>query len=166
MSADEPISRDVAPFATDFRDLLETLKDHHVDFVLIGGWAVALYGFARTTEDLDVLVRASSENSRRLVRALSEFGAPVAQHGVRENYFAEPGPAYRMGRKPVLVEILTRISGVDFDACVDDAELHVLGDTEVRVIGLDALIANKVASGRPKDLIDAEELRRIRAGRA
>jgi len=85
----------------DFRDVLVALADAREEFVLIGGWAMAVHGHPRATEDLDVLVRATSENSARVFAALAAFGAPVGPHGVDRNTFGSEGPAYRIGRKPL-----------------------------------------------------------------
>lgn len=81
----------------DFRDLLVALVDAHADFVLIGGWAVAVHGRPRATEDLDVFVRPSSDNATRVHRALAAFGAPVAAHRVSSELFESEGYGYRFG---------------------------------------------------------------------
>jgi hypothetical protein len=107
----------------DFRDVLVALADEEAEFVLIGGWAVAVHGRPRATEDLDVLVRATPANSKRVVAALAAFGAPVGQHGVDAPTFERGGPAYRIGMKPLRVEILTKISGTSFEQAASDA-LH------------------------------------------
>lgn len=86
----------------DFRDFLVAMADAKVAYVLIGGWALAVHGYVRGTDDLDVLVRASKENAIRLITALTHFGAPLAAHGVTPELFAEEGYGYRMGVKPHL----------------------------------------------------------------
>lgn len=141
-------------FGVDFTDLLVELADAEVDFMLIGGWAMAYYGHARGTDDLDVWIRADAENARRVVRALARFGAPLAAHGVRASTFEQPGFGYRFGMKPQLAEVLTTISGVSFDeAWLDRVNLQLQGRT-IPVIGREALRKNKQSAGRPKDLAD------------
>lgn len=138
----------------DFRDVLVALADARADFVLIGGWAMAVHGRPRATEDLDVLVRATSANSARVFAALAAYGAPVGAHGVDANTFGSEGPAYRMGMKPLRVEVLTKISGVSFDEAAGEP-LHASVDGRVvPVIGRRALLRNKRAAGRHKDLDD------------
>ncbi len=144
----------------DFKDLLVALADEGVDFVLIGGWALALHGYGRGTDDLDVLVRPTAENASRVFRALSQFGAPVAAHGVTEELFARQGYGYRMGVKPYLIEILTKVDGIDFDEAVDGAGRFELEGRSVPFIGRAALLKNKRAAGRPKDLADVDWLER------
>jgi hypothetical protein len=142
----------------DYRDLLAELHAEGAEFVLIGGWAVAAHGHGRTTDDLDVLVRASPANSAAVYRALTAFGAPVQQHGVDATLFATAGPGYRVGRKPLLIEILTQIDGIDFDDAVAEPLMIEVDSVMIRVIGLGALLRNKRAAGRTKDLADVEAL--------
>lgn len=142
------------PLVDDFRDLLVTFVDHRVEFLLIGGWALALHGYARGTDDMDVLVRPTSENARRVYDALATFGAPVAAHGVTADLFARQGYGYRMGLKPNVIEVLTEIDGIDFDEAAQDARTFTLEGREVPFIGRAALLKNKKAAARPKDLAD------------
>ena len=142
----------------DYQELLEELVAAGVEFVLVGGWAVAVHGHGRGTDDMDVLVRATPENAKRVFRALQRFGAPLAQHGVDEGLFAHEQYGYRFGRKPILIEILTTIDGVDFDEAIADAVHVEVDQLSIPVIGKRALIRNKRASGRAKDLADLEVL--------
>lgn len=146
-------------FNDDFSDFLATLAEHEVEFALIGGWALATYGHARGTDDLDVIVRPTPENAKRVMAALREFGAPIQQHQVTETLFDSPGYGYRMGIKPNLIEILTTISGVTFDEVMENHRTITVSGRTVPVIGLRALRKNKQASGRPKDLADLDWLR-------
>lgn len=144
----------------DFRDLLHELSAAGAEFVLIGGWALAAHGYGRGTDDLDVLVRANEHNAARVFAALAAFGAPVSQHGVGAQLFASEGYGYRMGVKPNLVEILTVIDGVSFDEVwADRVEIELAG-VSVPIMGRRSLLANKRASGRPKDLADVDWLER------
>lgn len=145
----------------DFRDLLVELVDAEAEFVLIGGWAMAVHGRPRATDDLDVLVRATPENSARVHRALAAFGAPVGPHGVESDTFAVEGPAYRFGAKPLRAEVLTQVSGVTFEEATTDALTTSVDGRPVRVIGREALLRNKRAAGRHKDLDDVEWLERF-----
>ena len=138
----------------DFRDVLVALADARVDFVLIGGWAMAVHGRPRATEDLDVLVRATSANSARVFAALAAFGAPVGPHGVDANTFGSEGPAYRIGIRPLRIEVLTKISGVSFDEAASEPLLANVDGRTISVIGRPALLQNKRAAGRHKDLDD------------
>lgn len=142
----------------DYVDLLRELLESDVEFLLIGGWALAFHGHGRSTDDLDVLVRPTPENAVRVYAALDRFGAPLRLHGVEPSLFAVPRYGYRLGRKPVMIEILTSIDGVSFeDAERGSIKVHI-AELTVPVIGRSALIENKRASGRPKDLADLDAL--------
>lgn len=139
----------------DFVDMLAALAEHEVDFVVVGAYALAAHGFPRATGDIDLLVRPTKENSSKVYRALRAFGAPVEAHGVKEQDFAEPGHVYQIGLPPRRIDILTSISGVSFDEALQGALTASLGPVTTRFIGKAAMIRNKRASGRPKDLVDA-----------
>lgn len=147
-------------FGADFTDLLIELADAGVDFMLIGGWAMAHHGHPRGTDDLDVWIRADPENARRVVRALARFGAPLAAHGVAASTFERPGVGYRFGVKPQLAEILTSISGVSFDDAWPDRVALTLDGRTIPVVGRAALRKNKSSAARPKDLADVAWLDR------
>jgi hypothetical protein len=146
---------------SDYEDLLRELVEAEVEFLLVGGWAVAVHGHGRATDDLDVFIRASPDNAKRVFAALQRFGAPLQSHGVTEGLFAEPRYGYRMGRKPLLIELLTTIDGVEFDEAARDSVAVSVGDLTIPVIGRAALLANKRAAGRPKDLADLEALQQM-----
>lgn len=140
---------------TDFRDLLVELADAGADFVVVGGYAMAAHGHVRGTDDLDVLVRSDAANAARVFAALAAFGAPVAAHGVTPDLFTRPGYGYRFGVKPHLVELLTEVDGVTFDEAMQGHRRVEIEGRSVPIIGRRALLANKRAAGRPKDLADA-----------
>jgi hypothetical protein len=140
----------------DFRDMLGLLKKYDVDFLLVGAHAMAAHSTPRATGDIDLWVRATPENAKRLWHVLTEFGAPLANASPED--FAQPGDGLHIGIPPWRIDILTKISGVSFDeAWPQRIEADVLGHT-VPVIGKHHLIQNKRAAARGKDLIDAERL--------
>jgi hypothetical protein len=143
----------------DYLDLLREFVEGNVEFLLIGGWAVAIHGHGRGTDDMDVFVRATEDNAARVFAALERYGAPLSAHGVTAGLFAQEHYGYRMGRKPLLIEILTKIDGVSFDEAARDALEVELEGMRIPVIGRDALLKNKRASGRAKDLADLEALK-------
>jgi hypothetical protein len=142
----------------DFRDLLIELADASAEFLVIGGWALALHGYGRSTDDMDILVRPSTENAQRVFSALARYGVPVAAHGVTEELFAQKKYGYRLGVKPNLIELLTTIDGVEFDEAWHGRKSFHLDGREIPFIGRAALIKNKRAAGRAKDLADIEWL--------
>lgn len=151
----------MAKLPQDFTDLLIELSEARAEFLLVGGWAVILYGHVRATDDMDVLVRPTSANSHRVFAALEAFGAPLRAHAVTPEHFAHEGDAYRFGVAPLKIEVLTRISGVSFDEALRGSKTFELDGYQIPYIGKSALIANKRSAGRHKDLADIEELEQL-----
>ncbi len=151
----------VAKLPQDFTDLLIELRQADVEFLLIGGWAVILYGHVRATDDMDIFIRPSTTNSARVFAALEAFGAPLRAHAVTPGHFANAGHAYRFGIAPFKIEVLTKISGVSFDDALRGSKTFELEGHQIPYIGKAALIANKKSAGRLKDLADVEELERL-----
>lgn len=136
-----------------FRDILAELNAAGADYLLVGAYALSVYGFRRATGDIDIWIRASHDNAEKVWQALQAFRAPT--HHVTLDDFAKPDVVFFMGRPPARIDILTSISGVEFDAAWQKRRIEVLSGVEVPVISREDLLANKLASGRPKDLIDA-----------
>jgi hypothetical protein len=146
----------------DFRDLLVLLADAGVEFVIVGAYALAFHGAPRASGDIDLFVRPSPVNAGRLFDVLVRFGAPLHSAGVTPADFAQPGAVYQIGLPPRRIDLLTEISGVTFDeAWTSRTTAEVEGRT-VSFIGREALIRNKEASGRLKDVADVARLRKTR----
>ena len=144
----------------DFRDLLLEFADEGVECLLVGALAVAFHGVPRATGDMDVFVRPSVENAKRVHAALARFGAPLQSAGVVHADFEQPGTVYQMGLPPRRIDILTEISGVTFDEAWESRNTAELEGRTIAIIGRAALLRNKEASGRPKDLADVARLRK------
>jgi hypothetical protein len=140
----------------DFKEFLRLLRFHGVRYLVVGGWAVIYHGYPRATGDLDVWVAVSPDNAERVVEVLREFGFETPR--LSPALFLENDRIVRMGVPPLRIEILTGISGVTFDDCYNGRVDGDLGGAEVSLISLRDLKANKLASGRTKDLADVEEL--------
>lgn len=95
--------------------MLACLRDAGVEFVVVGGYAVAHHGHVRATKDLDVFIRPSAENAARTMRAMAAFGAPVAALGVSAGDFSTPGKVVQLGVPPLRIDLITALSGVDFE---------------------------------------------------
>ncbi len=140
----------------DFKDMLSALSAAHADYLVVGAYALAAHGYPRATGDLDLWVRPSPENAQRVWAALIAFGAPVSKLTVAD--FATPDIVYQIGVAPRRIDILTTISGVEFDLAWRNRLCLKLDGLSVWVIGRDDLVTNKRAAGRPKDLADVETL--------
>jgi len=144
----------------DFRDVVIAFADAEVEFLVVGAVALAFHGAPRASGDIDLLVRPSAENAARVFAALKTFGAPLEAHGVIVEDFTRIGTVYQIGLPPRRIDILTRISGLDFDEAWASRVDALLERRTIHLIGRDAYIKNKLASGRPKDLADAARLGR------
>ena len=143
-------------FADDFKEFLKLLNSKQVKYLLIGGYAVSHYGYPRATGDLDVWVDRTADNASKLVGVLREFGFDVAE--LREELFLEEGRIVRMGFPPVRIELLTTITGVEFETCYAARVETSIDGIAVHLISLEHLRQNKRASGRHRDLDDLENL--------
>ena len=140
----------------DFKEFLQLLNSHQVEYLLIGGYAVGYYGYPRATADMDIWIAIAPENAAKVVTVLQTFGFGVDE--VTPDLFLKEEQIIRMGLPPVRIEILTTISGVSFAECYAERQVDVLDGVEVNLISLAHLKVNKKASGRYKDLNDLENL--------
>jgi hypothetical protein len=145
------------PLPDDFREFVQCLNKHDVRYLLVGGWAVGIYGNPRATKDIDFFICTTDENIRRLQQALFEFGAPTVANEV----FQEPGNVYRIGSSPIQIDIINQASGVRFEDCYERRNVLVADGVEISTISPEDLIRNKKASGRHRDLADVEFLEDI-----
>ncbi|MCC6214946.1 MAG: hypothetical protein IT376_08765 [Polyangiaceae bacterium] len=150
-------------FAPDWSEFVTLLLTHRVRFVLVGGHAFAGHAEPRLTEDLDLFVDPTLANGARLRRALVEFG--FGERAPSAEALAVPGKIWMLGRKPWRIDVLTAIDGVTFrDAW--RGRVHADFDAgALPVLGLEELIRNKRAAGRPKDLADVVRLEQVAADR-
>jgi len=140
----------------DFVNLLRSFIARDVRFLVVGAYALAVHGTPRATGDLDLWVDATPENAPRVLRALAEFGAPM--QGLTEADFAGPGIVYQMGLPPGRIDVITELTGVTFAEAWPDRVEQPLVDMRVPVIGREAFVRNKKATGRARDLVDVEDL--------
>ncbi len=140
----------------DFKEFLRSLNAHHVEYLLVGGYAVGLHGYPRATIDLDIWVHASADNARRVLDALRAFGFDLP--ALEPRLFIDPDSIVRFGVPPFRIELMTSIDGVRYDDCHGRAQVMVLDDVPVPVISLEDLKVNKRAAGRHKDLADLDNL--------
>lgn len=142
----------------DFADFLRELVAARVEFLVVGAHALSVHGIPRATGDLDVWIRPIPDNAERVVAAITRFGAPVDALGISAADFSRPDVVAQLGVPPYRIDLLTAISGVDFDsAWAERAEGNIAG-VHVPVLGRASFILNKRATGRTKDLADLEAL--------
>jgi hypothetical protein len=137
----------------DFRDMLFAFSDEGVEFLIVGAYAMGAHGYARATGDIDLWVRRSPENAARVMRALIRFRAPLFNLTLDD--LNTPDVVFQIGAPPRRIDILTSISGVEFDDAWPNRVSLVIEGRTFHAIGRAELIQNKKATGRPKDQIDA-----------
>jgi len=140
----------------DFVALLRELSAAEARFMVVGGYAVSFHSRPRATGDIDVWVEPTTANAARVFRALRAFGAPLQD--LAEADLAQPDVVYQIGVPPRRIDLLTSLTGLSFDEAWKDRTPGQLGGLEVAFIGREALILNKRALGRARDLADLESL--------
>ena len=140
----------------DFADLCSLLNDKRVEYLVVGGYAVAFHGAPRFTGDFDLFVHPDETHVRRMLDALAAFGFP--SHELEPGYLLSQRKIVQLGRVPVQVHLMSGITGVDWEQAWESREAGSYGGIPVHFIGREALIANKRAAGRPKDIADADAL--------
>lgn len=140
----------------DFKEFLKLLQENKVEYLLVGGYAVGFHGYPRPTGDLDVWVARSFENATKVVATLNQFG--FVSDELTVELFTRHKSIVRMGVPPYKLEVITAIDGVDFADCYASRVESEIDGTNVKIIDLPNLKKNKLASGRPKDIDDLENL--------
>ncbi len=140
----------------DFKEFLELLNKHNVKYLVVGGYSVAIHGHPRYTKDIDIWILTSTKNATSLINALNEFGFGSLELSAKD--FETPGYVVQLGNAPARIDILTSLTGVEFDDCWDNrVEVEEEG-LVYSVISLKDLRTNKTTLGRYQDLADLEQL--------
>ncbi|MGR3317759.1 MAG: nucleotidyltransferase domain-containing protein [Candidatus Anammoxibacter sp.] len=140
----------------DFKELLQLLNSKKIEYLVVGGYAVAFHGHPRATGDIDIWTAMTEDNAHKTVEALNEFG--FNSPDLNGKLFLEKGRNIRMGNPPLRIGILTSIDGVEFEECFKNKETVSIDNIEINFISLVDLKKNKKASGRLQDLADIENL--------
>jgi Nucleotidyl transferase of unknown function (DUF2204) len=136
----------------DFVEMLSALCAEGVEFLLVGAYAMAAHGWPRATGDIDLWVKPTAENAARVFRALQSYGAPLFD--LTSEDLTRPDTVFQIGVPPGRIDILSGVSGLTFDEAWGSRVTAEVAGMEVAVVGIEALLKNKLASGRPKDLAD------------
>jgi len=143
---------------SDFKDLLRSLHECDVRYLVAGGYAVIHHSQPRYTKDIDIWLEPEPENARKLMQAFRIFGIPMV--GVTQKDFATPGTQFNLGVPPCEVDFLTTIPGLNFSSAWPNRVTSKENDFPIHYLGKSDLIIAKQTAGRPQDLADLEELRR------
>ncbi len=140
----------------DFKEFVELLNSTRVEYLIVGGYALAAHGRPRYTGDLDIWIRSAEDNVDKVLDVLARFG--FGSLGLKRDDFLRPGAIVQLGYPPSRIDLLTSIDGVEFDASYSRRVTVNISGIDLPIIGLDEFRANKRAAGRAKDLADLESL--------
>lgn len=148
----------------DFKEFVGLLNSIGVEYLVVGGYALAAHGHPRYTGDLDLWVHPTQGNLGKLLETLKSFG--FGELGLTADDFVQPGAIVQLGYPPSRIDLLTAIDGVEFDACYARRLSMNIAGVDLPIIGLEEFRANKRAAGRAKDLADLEALDDPKSGRS
>lgn len=146
------------PLNPDFRDILLAFEREQVEFLIVGAYALSAHGISRYTGDIDLWVRPTPENAARVWQALQRFKAPMSK--ITQADFCNPDNVYQMGLPPYQIDVLTSISGVEFESAYADRRILSIDDLRMPFLSLNDMLVNKRESGRDKDLVDVKLIER------
>ena len=145
-------------FNEHFRDFIQALNEQQVEYVLVGGMAVILHGYVRSTGDMDIWVNKTKLNYQRLVKAYTQFGMPLFDM-TESAFLSDQYDVWSIGAPPpVKIEVMTAVKGLNFNETFETAQVYEERGLRIRFINVDHLIKAKKASGRFRDLDDIEQL--------
>lgn len=142
--------------SSDVLEFIRLLNQNKVEYLVVGGWAVAFHGWPRYTKDIDVLIGISSDNAQKLKKVLDDFG--LGDLDISEQDLRRPNFIIQLGFEPNRIDLLTGIPSVTFEDAYSKREQILLKDTTITFISRDDLIRNKTAAGRDQDLVDVKIL--------
>jgi predicted nucleotidyltransferase len=142
----------------DFKDFIRAFNNQEVEYILVGGYAVIIHGYNRTTGDMDIWVNQTVDNYKKIIKAFDEFGMPVFDMTEKNFLHNADLDVFSFGVPPVSIDLMTRTKGLEFESCFKNAEVHDIDGLPVRVLHIDDLIKAKKATNRPKDQDDIENL--------
>ena len=138
----------------DFKDFILCLNSNNVKYLLVGGWAVGLYGHPRATKDIDFLISIDDTNINNIEKALFDFGAPP----INIEHLRKKGNVVRFGNSPIQIDIINEADGINIDECYSRKKIISVENVTIPVISKEDLIINKKSTGRITDLGDIEKL--------
>ena len=142
----------------DFEDFIKLLNQHEVDYMIIGGYAMAFHGKPRYTGDLDIWIDISESNAHKMLLVIEDFG--FASLNFNKEDFLRENLINQLGYPPLRIDILTSIDGINFRDAYPQKQVILIEDFTANYIGLNDLIQNKNASGRQQDLVDVNTLQK------
>ncbi len=142
---------------TDFIDFVNLCNKYEVEYLVIGGYAVSIHGYPRSTKDLDMCIKVSEENALKMVQVIDDFG--FASLNLTKEDFLKRDFITQLGHEPVRIDILNDLAGVPFEQAWENKKVIVFEDATINFIGYADLLKVKEKSGRPQDIADISKLK-------
>lgn len=142
----------------DIEDFINLLNENSVEYLLVGGYAVAVHGYQRNTKDIDFWIRPSKDNAQKVFKSIKDFGLDFLDFKAED--FEKEDQIFYFGKAPNRVDLITSIEGVNFDDAYKNKIVVEYKGLDISIISDDYLIANKLAAGRPQDIVDASEIKK------
>ena len=143
----------------DFKDFIELLNAHNVEYLIVGGYALAFHGHPRYTKDIDIWIATNTVNAERMLKVLTDFG--FSSLALSQQDFLEENNIIQLGFPPNRIDILTSVDGIEFANSISQSSIIEVDGVTIHLIGIHKLIENKTASGRLQDLADVEKLQAL-----
>jgi predicted nucleotidyltransferase len=141
----------------DFIDFIELCNTHEVKYLVIGGYAVSIHGYPRSTKDLDVCIKVSEDNAEKMVAVMVDFGFGSLQ--LEKKDFLRNDFITQLGHEPVRIDVLNDLNGVDFDIAWQNRKEITYEGVPINFIGYNELLKVKAHAGRPQDIADITKLK-------
>ena len=142
---------------TDFIDFVNLCNKYEVEYLVIGGYAVSIHGYPRSTKDLDICIKISEENALKMVRVINDFG--FASLKLTKEDFLKRDFITQLGSEPVRIDILNDLGGVLFEEAWLNKKVVVFDGSKINFIGYSELLKVKEKAGRPQDIADINKLK-------
>ena len=147
----------IPEFQKDFEDFIILCNKYELEYLVIGGFAVSIHGYPRTTKDLDVCINKTKENAAKVINILNDFG--FSSLGFEIEDFLKEGIIAQLGYPPIRIDILNDLNGIDFNEAFKNKRVVNMNGVPTNFIGFGELIINKERAGRDQDLLDVKKLK-------
>ena len=144
-------------FQKDFEDFIMLCNKYELEYLVIGGFAVSIHGYPRTTKDLDICINKNEVNASKLLQILEDFGFGSLNFKIED--FVKDNMITQLGYEPIRIDILNDLNGVDFDVAFQNKRIVQMNGVPTNFIGFHELIENKEKAGRDQDLLDVKKLK-------
>ncbi|WP_347158566.1 hypothetical protein [Pontibacter chitinilyticus] len=140
----------------DFQKFIQALNACDAEYIITGGFAVAVYGYPRYTGDIDIWINPTPKNAEKVLEAVQQFGYTEQEVNLEDLTTADI--VVQLGYPPNRIDLATGLAGVHFETCWENRVKLAFGEVATNFISLQDLKRNKKATARQQDLLDLENL--------